>query len=101
MITASMSFVALVMLSGCAMKPTQAIVFSNTTSPYMATAAASGSKVGVSETCVNVLGIAAFGDCSISTAAKNGEITTISTVDWKGANFLTIFSSGTTIVTGE
>ena len=67
----------------------------------MATSAKSGSKVGESETCTNILGLVATGDCSISAAAKNGNIKNITTVDWKGTNFLGIYSSGKTIVTGD
>ncbi len=92
---------SVVFLSGCAMQPTHAMVYSNATSPYMATSAEAGSKVGESETCTNVLGLIATGDCSISTAAKNGGIKTVSTVDWKGTNILGFYSTGKTIVTGK
>jgi len=67
----------------------------------MMTNNATSSKVGESENCVNILGIFATGDCSTASAAKNGEITKISTADWKGQNFLGIFSSRRTIVTGD
>jgi len=89
------------LFTGCALRPTHAVIYSNATSPYFATSAKSGSKIGKSENCTNLLGLVAIGDCSIANAAKNGNISSVSTVDWKGTNFLTIYSSGQTIVTGE
>ena len=90
------------LLSGCAFKPTQALVYSNTKAPYMATAAdAQANKRGVSEKCTNILGLIATGDCSIETAKKNGGITTVSSVDWEGKNILGIFMTGKTVVTGK
>ncbi len=94
-------FAGAALFSGCAVRPTHAVLYSNTVAPYMATSAKSGSKVGESETCTNILGLVATGDCSISAAAKNGNIKNITTVDWKGTNFLGIYSSGKTIVTGD
>ncbi len=95
------SVVAVMLFSGCAVRPTHAMLYSNTKSPYMATSAKAGGKVGESETCTNILGLVATGDCSIANAAKNGNIKEVSTVDWQGMNFLGIFSSGKTIVTGK
>ncbi len=92
---------SVVFLGGCAMQPTHATVYSNATSPYMVTSAEAGSKVGESGTCKNLLGIIATGDCSIATAAKNGGIKTVSTVDWKGTNVLGLWSTGKTVVTGK
>lgn len=83
------------------MNPTRALVYSNATSPMGVTSAKSGNKRGESEKCTNILGIAATGDCSIESAMKNGGITNVTSVDWEGSNFLLIFSSGKTIVTGE
>ena len=48
-----------------------------------------------------VLGFTFGGDYSIQTAAKNGGITKVSTVDVKYKNVLGLFISRTTIVTGE
>lgn len=93
--------VASMLVSGCALQPTQAFVYTNTTSPHMATSAKASEKVGKSETCTNILGIVATGDCSISSAAANGGIKTVSTVDWEGYNFLGLYAKGKTVVTGE
>ncbi len=94
-------FSGTILFTGCAVRPTHAIIYSNTVAPYMATSAKSGSKVGESDTCTNILGIIATGDCSISTAARKGNIKKITTVDWQGTNFLGIYASGKTIVSGD
>jgi hypothetical protein len=50
---------------------------------------------------VNVLGIVIIGDCSISAAAKDGDITKIKSVDKEVLNILGIFGKVTVIVEGE
>lgn len=57
-------------------------------------------KTGTS-TCTSILGLVAEGDCSISTAAKNGGITKVSTVDFDVSNILFLYATTTVIVTGE
>jgi hypothetical protein len=67
----------------------------------VAPATSVGSKVGTSKGMV-FLHVLAFGaDASIRTAAKNGGITKISTVDIKYSDVLGIVQSYETIVTGE
>lgn len=89
----SMATVALVMafsLSSCAV-----------TLPVNATSNPLGSKVGTA-TATGYLGILFFDqDASIRTAAKNGGITRISTVDIKSTSVLNIIVTYETIVTGE
>ena len=92
---------AIILLSGCAVRPTQAVIYSNTTTPVNATNSTSGAKKGISDECVNILGIIATGDCSIQSAKENGKISKVSTVDWKGINFLGIYARGNTIITGD
>lgn len=72
------------------------------TAPVTATSNPVGSKVGQAST-TQVLGFFFDGgDASIQTAARNGGITEISTVDFKStAGFLFIFWKYETIVTGE
>lgn len=71
------------------------------TYPVAATSNPVGSKVGTSKGTV-FLGILAFGvDVSIQTAAKNGGITKISTVDMKRGDILGLIQNYETIVTGE
>jgi hypothetical protein len=59
-----------------------------------------GTKVGEAKA-YGVLGIAAWGDDSITAAAKAGGIKKIGTVDKKILNILGIWQMVTTIVTGE
>ena len=59
-----------------------------------------GSKTG-SGSVINILGLFAFGDASIAGATEDGNIKTIHTIDGTYRNFLFIFSSWTTQVTGE
>lgn len=71
------------------------------TMPVNATSNPVGNKVGMSSgTCF--LGMLCFGvDASIQTAAANGGISKISTVDLKTKNVLNIITTYETIVTGE
>lgn len=101
-------FVSLVMvaififISGCATSyvPLVGNLFSaDVKGPIAATANEGGSKVGTS-TATMLLGISS-GDGSVETAAKNGGITKIKTVDVKINHVLGIYVAATTIVTGE
>jgi len=88
MFAAMISVVAL--LSSCSL-----------TLPVNATSNPVGQKVG-SATATGFFGCLFFGaDASIRTAAKNGGITKISTVDIKQGNVLGIIVTYETIVTGE
>ena len=71
------------------------------TLPVTATSNAVGSKVGTAKA-TGYLGILFFNaDASIQTAAKNGGISKISTVDIKHTSILNIIVTYETIVTGE
>jgi|TARA_B100000795_G_C22778028_1_gene430944 hypothetical protein len=71
------------------------------TMPVNATSNPVGNKVG-SAKATGYLGILFFNaDASIQTAAKNGGITEISTVDVKTTNILNIILTYETIVTGK
>lgn len=88
--TISMFAIAATILSSCSI-----------TLPVTATSNTVGSKVGRS-TATGYLGIIFLdADASIRSAAKQGGITKISTVDIKASNFLNIITSYETIVTGE
>ena len=81
---------AATMLSGCAL-----------TLPVAATSNTVGSKVGTAKA-TGFLQVLFFGqDASIQTAAKNGGITKISTVDIKSTSLLGLIVTYETIVTGE
>lgn len=71
------------------------------TLPVNATSNSVGSKVGTAKA-TGYLGILFFDqDASIKSAAKNGGITKISTVDIKHTSLLNIIVTHETIVTGE
>ena len=78
------------MISSCAL-----------TLPVNATSNPIGDKVGTAKA-TGYFGILFFNaDASIQTAAKNGGITEISTVDIKSTNVLNIITTYETIVTGK
>ena len=71
------------------------------TMPVNATSNAIGSKVGKAKA-TGYLGVLFFNqDASIQSAAKNGGITKVSTVDVKVTNLLGLVVGYETIVTGE
>ncbi|MGF1532340.1 MAG: TRL-like family protein [Bernardetiaceae bacterium] len=71
------------------------------TLPVNATSNPVGSKVGMSKA-TGYFGVLFFdADASIQTAAKNGGITKISTVDIKHTSVLNLIVTYETIVTGE
>ncbi|GAB1371936.1 hypothetical protein MASR1M45_19980 [Candidatus Kapaibacterium sp.] len=81
---------AIALLSSCSL-----------TMPVAATSNPVGSKVGTAKA-TGFLGVLFFdADASIQSAAKNGGITKISTVDVKYSNILGLIVSYETIVTGE
>lgn len=90
-ITSVFTLLAVVaMLSSCSL-----------TLPVTATNNAVGNKVGTAKA-TGFLGILFFNaDASIRTAAKNGGITKISTVDIKHTSILNLVVTYETIVTGE
>ena len=68
--------------------------------PLSATSNPVGKKIGTAKA-TSVFGICFGGDASIMTAAKNGGITNLSTVDVKKKNVLGIVMSIETMVSGE
>ena len=90
------------LFTGCAFRPTQALVYTKTTAPAQTTNVSAGTtKTGESDTCTNILGLIATGDCSIASAKKNSGISSVATVDWKGTNILGLYSTGKTVITGK
>lgn len=70
------------------------------TAPIIDTSGKPASKEG-SATCSNVLGLFAFGDCSIEAAASDGKITKIKSVNYEHFTVLGLYSSYTTVVKGD
>lgn len=75
------------------------VVFSDVTIPGQATSAG-GNKVGTSKS-VTYLGLFSRGDSSIAAAKRNGNISTVSSVDTHIDNILGIVTTFTTKVTGH
>lgn len=69
--------------------------------PVGATGNAVGSRVGTAKATVYLHVLAFNQDASIQTAAKNGGISKISTVDLKKTDVLGIIQTYETIITGE
>ncbi len=87
--TLAVAAVATLMLSSCSI-----------TAPLAVSSNPVGKKVGTAKANI-IIGLCFGGDYSVQTAARNGGITKISTVDVKYKNILGIFQSRTCIVTGE
>lgn len=93
--------------SGCAamysspVKPPVGMVYSNFTSTQDDDFSKTQLGKSGEATVENVLGIAAWGDCSAQAAAKNGGIKTINHTDYRFYNVLGVYSKYTTIVYGE
>lgn len=75
------------------------VVFTDTTVPLSGNAAGS-TKQGTA-VCTGILAVAAFGDCSVEAAARNGGITQVQSVDAKIFNILGLYTTYTTIVKGR
>ena len=91
-IATSALLVSAVTLTGCATSVPVGSVFTNVQLPVAATSNAQASKSG-SATCASILGLVATGDCSMETAKKNGNITSVAHADWKANNILGIFGN--------
>ena len=90
-------------LSGCAIVRNEAVagsLFLDATQPDMVTNNAGLSKKGTSAAS-SILGWVGTGDCSVGAAAKAGNITKITAVDYHSTSILGIFGTTTTIVYGE
>ena len=92
-------FCLLLSLASCAWTTDVALV-SLPTTPVAAGENVGTSKVGEA-VCWNVLGIAAWGDCSVEAAKKAGGISRVATVDKKHFGVLGIFLKTTVVAKGE
>jgi hypothetical protein len=100
----SLIFFAALILSGCAYNsPVPGVIYTEATFP-------SGDKVKLDSdtvskqgksSCYSVLGLVAYGDCSINSAMKEGGITKIHHVDSTSMNVLHFYFRFDTIVYGE
>jgi hypothetical protein len=93
-------------LNGCMyvapVMPPQGLLFSNIAAPIDTDAESTptSSKVGESSTST-VLGLFSFGDASLDTAARNGNLTKIEYIDYTYLNVLGLFQQFTIRAHGE
>ena len=87
-------------LGGCASYLPHGMLYVGAKGPISAADSTSYSKVGTAEA-TSILGLVATGDCSIKTAAKNGNITKIKFVDYEVENILGVYGRYKTIVYGD
>jgi hypothetical protein len=94
--------VAAFLFTGCAYvaAPLTGFVYTDLYAPMAATSNNIGTKVGTAEA-TSILGIVATGDASINQAAKNGNISQISHVDYHSTSILGIYSTFTVMVYGN
>lgn len=93
---------ALVVVTGCATasSPLNGVWYSDVKHAKDATPANTSSKMG-SACAQSILGLVATGDASIEAAKKDGNITTVSSVDAHSTSILGFFAKYCTIVKGN
>lgn len=94
------SAVAALFLTGCAITQPIGTLYTEVKIPVTATSNSGATKEGRA-TCTSILTLIAIDDCSIATAAKNGSITQIQSVDTEVKNILGIYGTFTTVVKGK
>ncbi len=93
--------ILLLSLSACATSTPQGIVYTEVKLPINVTSNGQAyARTGVAE-CKSVMGLVAFGDCSIETAKKQGGVSKVYHVDWEARNILGILGEYRLIVYGE
>lgn len=92
---------------GCAMYqapviPPGGFLFSTTKAPMDVNTDKTdlGTKTG-EPSAIAILSLFSFGDCSINSAARNGNLRTVNHVDYSYLNVLGVFQSFTTIAYGD
>ena len=98
---------ALVFTMGCAMyqapvMPPAGLIFTNTAAPIDIDAEKTdmGNKIGKASS-ISILSLFSFGDCSINSAARNGDLQTINHSDYTYTNVFGIYQRFTTIAYGD
>jgi len=94
------------LMAGCAgvyaapVIPPPGMVYSNVSAPIGTEGGDVPDSMGQASS-ESVLGLVAWGDASVKTAAQNGGLKTVDHVDYKLYNVLGIYSKFTTVVYGE
>ena len=88
-------------ITGCAVRPTAGIIYSETQVPVTATSSSKATVIkGTSDKCTSILGLIATGNCGVESAKANSGINTVTSVDYKVTTILGLISTGTTVITG-
>lgn len=92
-------------LAGCystPIMPPTGVIFSNIEAPESLSIAGQdlGTRRGAAS-CKALLGIAAWGDCSVKAAADDGGITRVKQLDYKFMNVLFVWQTLTTVAYGD
>lgn len=98
------ALIGVLMLFGCAGPYSPGFIISEYDAPMCSPDDASGLDIGAKTgqaQMINYLGWIATGDASIATAAANGGISKVKTVDYHYDTLLGIINKTTTIVTGD
>lgn len=105
--TLSLMLLVILVLTGCGaymapVIPPGGILFTDTKAPIDTNMESTklGSKSGESSS-FGVLCLFAFGDCSVNTAARNGQIETVTHVDYDYTNILGLYQNFKTIAYGD
>lgn len=96
----TLALAASVTLTGCASSFPHGGIYTDVQLPSGVTSASSSSKVG-SAKCTSLLSLIATGDCSIEAAKADGNINTVTHMDWKANNILGIIGNYELIVHGN
>ena len=99
-ILTTLALAATVSLTGCATSAPHGGLFTDLQLPVGATSNAKATKVGHAK-CQSILSLVAQGDCSIEAAKADGNITTVTHMDWKANNILGIIGNYELIVHGN
>ncbi|MEQ8820102.1 MAG: TRL-like family protein [Sumerlaeia bacterium] len=102
---AALSAASIFVLAGCysaPVMPPPGMIYQDTKSIIDVDAQSTqmSSRSGSAES-VSYLGLVALGDCSLTTAAQNGGVSTVNQVDYQFFNVLGIYQKFTTIAYGN
>ena len=98
----SAAFIAIGLLSGCALTPVappRGLMYTDQSAPLFPASETGGVKGSASAH--NILFLVGWGDCSIKTAAASAGITKIKNVDYDLSNFFIFYQRFTVNVYGE
>lgn len=109
-VTTCLVAMAALFATGCGTTYPAGFIYNSTTTPHsmsqaqVAAVAPGQAKPGTKsgEACASgVLGIAAWGDASVAEAKKAASISDVHSVEFRGVNYLGVYSQGCTVVTGN